>query len=83
MSVVVKPAYQPDEELVRLVDELTAHKLSVLVVNDGSDKECDAVFNAVSEKAVVIHSEKTKVRVPPSRRVLALCWSISRTVPSL
>lgn len=60
MSVVVIPAYQPDEELVRLVDELTANELSVLVVNDGSDKECDAVFDAVSKKAVVIHSEQNE-----------------------
>ena len=60
MSVVGIPAYQPDEQLVRLVDELCQNDFSVLVINDGSDKECDGVFEAVSKKAAVIHSEQNE-----------------------
>ncbi len=60
MSVVVIPAYQPDEQLVTLVDELCQKDFSVLVINDGSDKECDGIFDAVSKKAVVLHSERNE-----------------------
>ncbi len=60
MSVVVIPAYQPDEQLIMLVDKLCQNDFSVLVINDGSDKECDKVFEAISEKAVIIHSKQNE-----------------------
>ena len=37
---VIIPAYEPDEKLIKLLDELVAARVSpVIVVNDGSDKE--------------------------------------------
>ena len=56
MVVVLIPAYKPDKELIKLVDELHNEKLSVLVVDDGSGKEYEAVFEAISGKAEVVHS---------------------------
>ncbi len=60
MSVVVIPAYQPDDQLITLVDGLCQNDFSVLVINDGSSEECSSVFEAVSKKAVVLHSEKNE-----------------------
>ena len=36
MDIVLIPAYEPDEQLIPLVQELTENGLSVLVVDDGS-----------------------------------------------
>ena len=60
MSVVVIPAYQPDEQLISLVNELHENNFAVLVVNDGSDKSCDKIFNAIEDKAKVINSPKNE-----------------------
>lgn len=60
MNVVVIPAYQPDEQLVMLVDRLCDAGLSVLVVDDGSDAACGPVFEAVERRAKVLHSPKNE-----------------------
>ena len=60
MKVVVIPAYQPDELLVGLVQELRQREFAVLVVNDGSDAACDAVFDEVATQAAVIRSPKNE-----------------------
>lgn len=56
MDVVLIPAYKPDEELIKLVNEIHSHRISILIVDDGSGKEYEHIFNRISEKAVVIHS---------------------------
>lgn len=57
-DVVVIPAYQPDETLVRLVDELYDNGFGILIVDDGSGKGYKEIFNRVSQKATVIaHNE--------------------------
>lgn len=49
--VVVIPAYEPSDQLPRLVDDLASAGLtSVLVVDDGSGPGYDPVFAAVSER---------------------------------
>ncbi len=55
--VVLIPAYQPDENLVNLVDELRERSIRVLVVNDGSGNSCDDVFKQVIDKGaeVLVH----------------------------
>lgn len=52
---ILIPAYQPDQRLVTLVQELLAQKLEVVVVNDGSTG-CDAVFAALEQlPCTVLH----------------------------
>lgn len=58
MDVVLIPAYEPDEELVKLVDSLSAEGFAVLVVNDGSGASYDKIFEAVSATAQVLTLEK-------------------------
>lgn len=56
MSAVVIPAYQPNEQLVSLVKGLAENKFSVLVIDDGSSKECATYFEQCRPFAKVIHS---------------------------
>lgn len=52
---IVIPAYQPDIILVDIVDRITSTtNFSVVVVNDGSDKSCDSIFNAIECKCKVL-----------------------------
>ncbi len=60
MSVVVIPAYQPDEELIGLVNELSKQKFSILIVDDGSSCACNQIFDAVSPYAKIIHSKENE-----------------------
>ena len=44
------PAYQPDEKLIVLLEELSAKTdYFILVINDGSRKECDPIFEAAKQ----------------------------------
>ncbi len=60
MSVVVIPAYQPDEELVKLVEELNRNDFRILIVDDGSSCACNNIFEAVTPYAKVIHSKENE-----------------------
>ena len=49
------PAYQPDEKLITLLKELSAHtNYFILVVNDGSRKECEPIFEDAKQYSTVI-----------------------------
>ncbi|WP_019910938.1 bifunctional glycosyltransferase family 2/GtrA family protein [Paenibacillus sp. HW567] len=52
---VVIPAFQPPEQLVNLVHDITAAGYEVLIVNDGSSSEFDAMWDILKSKATVIH----------------------------
>lgn len=54
MDVVLIPAYEPDEQLIPLVQELTQNGLSVLVVDDGSGKNYWHIFDQVRNHATVL-----------------------------
>ena len=54
MDVVLIPAYEPDEKLIDLVQQLTENDLSVLVVDDGSGKNYWHIFDAVRQYATVL-----------------------------
>lgn len=52
------PAYQPDEKLIELLKNLRDNtEYSVFVVNDGSKKECDGIFEEAKEYATVLVHE--------------------------
>ena len=56
-KVILIPSYEPDDKLIKLVDELKKNKLNVVVVNDGSSKEYDSIFNKIKKKVKVISYE--------------------------
>ncbi|MGA2402796.1 MAG: glycosyltransferase [Syntrophobacteraceae bacterium] len=52
---VLIPAYNPSEELVRLVEQLASTDISrVIVVNDGSDPGCDPTFQKLQRSGRVV-----------------------------
>lgn len=55
MDIVLIPAYKPDEELIKLVQEIYKEGLQILVVDDGSKEEYNGIFDAISNKAEIIH----------------------------
>ena len=52
--VILIPSYEPDEQLIKVVDSLIKEEFPVLVVNDGSGKEYDKVFNQIKDKVQYI-----------------------------
>lgn len=60
MDVVLIPAYEPDAQLIRVVDELFDRGFKIVVVNDGSGDQYDSIFAAVSQKADVVAYDKNR-----------------------
>lgn len=58
MDVIIIPAYEPDGELVRLVNKLCNHNLEIVVVDDGSGENYKDIFAAISEKTHIVTLEK-------------------------
>ena len=58
MDLVLIPAYEPDQQLIKLTQQLHAQGLQVLVVNDGSGTEYQNIFSEISPYATVITLEK-------------------------
>ena len=59
--IVIIPAYQPDEKMVRLVEELREKtEYKVLVVDDGSDPDRQEFFRDVENMATVLHHDGNK-----------------------
>ena len=52
--VILIPSYEPDEQLIKVVNSLIKEEFPVLVVNDGSGKEFDKVFNQIKDKVQYI-----------------------------
>ena len=52
--IALIPAYMPVNEIITIVSELSARQFSVVVVNDGSPKEYDPLFDQTASFAQVI-----------------------------
>ena len=59
-AVILIPSYEPDDLLVNVVNELVENEFPVLVVNDGSGKEFDRVFEQVKDKVRYISYETNR-----------------------
>lgn len=58
MSVVIIPAYKPDETLVIITDQLWGYGCRIVVVDDGSGEEYQKVFDKISDICIILkHSE--------------------------
>ncbi len=56
--IVLIPAYQPDEELIKLAERfVTQTDFSIIVVNDGSAPEKDAVFAQLPQNVTLLKHE--------------------------
>ena len=59
-AVVLIPSYEPDELLINTVTELVENDFPVLIVNDGSGPEFDAIFDKVKPMTKYLGYEKNK-----------------------
>lgn len=54
MSVVIIPAYKPDETLAIITDQLWAYGCQIVVVDDGSGEEYQSVFDRIRDICVIL-----------------------------
>ncbi len=62
-AVVLIPAFEPDEKLIKLVNDLTNFQFPfIMVVNDGSSTKSADVFSTIEKipNCIVIHHEKNR-----------------------
>jgi len=57
---ILIPSYCPDEKLVKLVNELMANNLNVLVVDDGSGEDYKAIFDQLKCEVISYYPNKGK-----------------------
>lgn len=56
--IALIPAYEPDEKMLGLIDELSERGFDIVVVDDGSGRDHEDIFLRAEEKAVVLtHAE--------------------------
>ena len=59
-TIVLIPAYQPEEKLLALAKELKENGFIILVIDDGSGKDYDAIFDSVKTCATVLRYEPNR-----------------------
>lgn len=58
MHVVVIPAYEPDEALCKIVEQLWETGCRVVVVDDGSGETYQSVFDRIRDICIILKNEK-------------------------
>lgn len=58
--VALIPSYEPDERLIKIIDDLLDNKFEVVLVNDGSNKSYDKIFAGVNKKAHYLSYEENQ-----------------------
>ena len=70
MSVVIIPAYKPDEALVSIVRGLKSC-CRIVVVDDGSGSEYEEIFKSIEQDAAVLHHTENKGKGAAIKTALA------------
>ena len=52
--IALIPAYEPDEKILGLTDELIEKGFDIVIVDDGSGPDCGELFEELSQKATVL-----------------------------
>ena len=58
--IILIPSYEPDEKLIKLVDELLKEKIETIVVDDGSGKKYKNIFSKLKTKVISYDVNKGK-----------------------
>lgn len=53
-AIILIPSYEPDQNLINVVDSLTDNNFPILVVNDGSNASFDALFDKIKDKVTYL-----------------------------
>ena len=59
-AVILIPSYEPDDLLLNTIKELKEADFPILVVNDGSGKEFDRIFDQIKEQVAYFSYETNK-----------------------
>ena len=59
-AVILIPSYEPDELLINTIRELKENDFPILLVNDGSGPEFDAIFDKVKDDVKYLFYEKNR-----------------------
>ena len=57
-SVILVPTYKPPREFLEFVEELHRSFKNIVIVNDGSGREYQDIFNALGTMGIVLEQEK-------------------------
>lgn len=60
MSVVIIPAYKPDETLVAITDKLWEYGCRIIVVDDGSGEEYQQIFDRINDICIVLRHTQNR-----------------------
>lgn len=60
MSVVIIPAYKPDQTLQAIVDKLWEYGYQIIVVDDGSGEEYQQAFDQAGDICIVLHHRENR-----------------------
>lgn len=71
MSVVIIPAYKPEETLVSLADQLWRYGCRIVVVDDGSGGAYQQVFDRISDVCIVLKHPENRGKGAAIKTALA------------
>ena len=57
-KIVLIPSYEPDEELIKLINNLKKENVDIIVVNDGSSGEYNKIFDKIQNDVKLISYKK-------------------------
>jgi len=57
---ILIPAYNPTHDLISLTNELIKSNYTVVIVNDGSNKKCNNIFNNLNKNAIILKHEENQ-----------------------
>ena len=60
--IILIPAYEPTDTLIKLVSSIDSNKYDIVIVNDGSSKHYDNIFNKCKPYAKVISYKENKCK---------------------
>lgn len=59
-TYILIPAYKPDHLMIELLKKLRAEGFEIIVVNDGSGKDFDDIFNEASQYATILIQNRNR-----------------------
>lgn len=60
-NIIIIPTLNPDDKLIKLVKSLKEDFKNIIIVNDGSKKECKHIFNELKKLNCIIENHKTNL----------------------
>jgi len=59
-KVILIPSYEPDNKLVKLVNDLSIEEVDIVVINDGSNEIFNHIFKCIEDKVHLISYKDNK-----------------------